>query len=394
MPETTDSTASSKNESALVDISSVENNSSEHPYMGFDDTVQDQVRDLARSLTQLSSIHQSESNVDVSSSHLGSDSQSIYSTGLPGINPVYTSPDTPGYNEKLDPTSDNFSSTAWVKNMANIAKSDPDFYKPYSLGCVWKNLSASGDSADVSYQSDVINMPWKIITFFYRMVAPRREGDTFQILKPMDGILNAGELLVVLGRPGSGCTTLLKSISSNTHGFEVSKDSTISYSGLSPKDIRKHYRGEVVYNAESDIHLPHLTVYQTLLTVARLKTPSNRIKDVTREDYANHVTEVTMATYGLSHTRNTKVGNDLVRGVSGGERKRVSIAEVSICGSKFQCWDNATRGLDSATALEFIRALKTQATIADSTATVAIYQCSQDAYDPVSYTHLDVYKRQ
>ena len=120
---------------------------------------------------------------------------------------------------------------------------------------------------------------------------------------------------------------------------------------------------------------------QTLYNVALLSTPSNRIKGVSREDFAKHVTEVAMATYGLSHTKNTKVGNELVRGVSGGERKRVSIAEVTICGSRFQCWDNATRGLDSATALEFIRALKTDTDLSGSAGVVAIYQCSQDAYD-------------
>ncbi|KAK6871843.1 Multidrug resistance protein CDR1 [Candida tropicalis] len=90
---------------------------------------------------------------------------------------------------------------------------------------------------------------------------------------------------------------------------------------------------------------------------------------------------VYMATYGLSHTRNTSVGNDFVRGVSGGERKRVSIAEASLSGANIQCWDNATRGLDAATALEFIRALKTSAAILESTPLIAIYQCSQDAYD-------------
>ena len=68
-------------------------------------------------------------------------------------------------------------------------------------------------------------------------------------------------------------------------------------------------------------------------------------------------------------------------GVSGGERKRVSIAEASLSGANVQCWDNATRGLDAATALEFIRALKTSAAILDATPLIAIYQCSQDAYD-------------
>ncbi|CAL9735807.1 pleiotropic ABC efflux transporter of multiple drugs [Monosporozyma servazzii] len=352
----------------------------QHPYTGLDEQ---EIRSLARSLTRQSFNAGSNNNNNNNSNDIEShaDTQSIFSKDLPGVNPVYATPDAEGYDPRLDPASEKFSSKAWVQNMANLVSTDVDFYKPYSLGCTWKNLSATGESADVTYQSTFANLPIKIVSGLYRKVSPLNKTPKFQILKPMDGCLNPGELLVVLGRPGSGCTTLLKSISSNTHGFDISKDSTIWYNGLTPKEIRKHYRGEVVYNAESDIHLPHLTVYQTLFTVARLKTPQNRIKGVSREDWAHHATQVTMATYGLSHTKNTKVGNDLVRGVSGGERKRVSIAEVSICGSKFQCWDNATRGLDSATALEFVRALKTQAEIANSTATVAIYQCSQDAYD-------------
>lgn len=345
-------------------------------YQGFDSKSQERVKQLARTFT-----NQSVAN-SIGQSNAGDEIQSYFSSLTnKGVNPLFVDESDPLYNAQLDPNSDNFVSAAWVKNMANIAFADPDYYKPYSLNCCWKNLSASGASTDVAYQSTVANSPTKMLGMLYRAIRPAKEGDSFEILKPMDGIINAGELLVVLGRPGSGCTTLLKSISSNTHGFKISKDSQISYEGLSPADIKNHFRGEVVYNAEADIHLPHLTVYQTLLTVARLKTPSNRIKGVEREAWANHVTEVAMATYGLSHTRNTKVGNDLVRGVSGGERKRVSIAEVTICGSKFQCWDNATRGLDSATALEFVRALKTQASLSKTAATVAIYQCSQDAYD-------------
>ncbi|CCK68828.1 ATP-binding cassette multidrug transporter PDR5 KNAG_0B03870 [Huiozyma naganishii CBS 8797] len=347
--------------------------SSLHPYEGITHGVEDQVRDLARSLTN-QSLQETHSNASVP------DNRSLFSSA-DGLNPVFSNVETPEYDERLDPNSENFSSVAWVKNMTKLANNDPDYYKPYSLGCVWKNLIASGQSSDIEYQSTVLNLPLKTAQEVYRTLRPPPESELFQILKPMSGYLDPGELLVVLGRPGSGCTTLLKSISCNTHGFNISKDSVISYNGLSPKEIKKHYKGEVVYNAEADIHLPHLTVFETLYTVARLKTPQNRVKGVDRDSWARHVTDVSMATYGLSHTRNTKVGNDLVRGVSGGERKRVSIAEVTICGSKFQCWDNATRGLDSATALEFIRALKTQATILNAAATVAIYQCSQDSYE-------------
>lgn len=109
------------------------------------------------------------------------------------------------------------------------------------------------------------------------------------------------------------------------------------------------------------------------------------------------ILDAVMAMYGLSHTINTRVGNDFMRGVryilrtnflnssqwncSGGERKRVSIAETSLAGAPLQCWDNSTRGLDSATALEFIRTLRLQTEFVGATALVAIYQASQHAYD-------------
>lgn len=97
--------------------------------------------------------------------------------------------------------------------------------------------------------------------------------------------------------------------------------------------------------------------------------------------YANHMRDVIMATYGISHTINTKVGNDFIRGVSGGERKRVTIAEASLSGAPLQCWDNSTRGLDSANALEFCKTLKLATNLGGATALVAIYQASQSCYD-------------
>lgn len=88
-----------------------------------------------------------------------------------------------------------------------------------------------------------------------------------------------------------------------------------------------------------------------------------------------------MAVYGLSHTYNTKVGDDFVRGVSGGERKRVSIAEMALSGSPLAAWDNSTRGLDSATALTFTKSLRQTANLVGSSHAVAIYQASQAIYD-------------
>lgn len=91
--------------------------------------------------------------------------------------------------------------------------------------------------------------------------------------------------------------------------------------------------------------------------------------------------DVIMAMFGISHTKNTIVGNDFIRGVSGGERKRVSIAEACLSNAPLQCWDNSTRGLDSANAIEFCKTLRMQADINGTTACVSLYQAPQAAYD-------------
>lgn len=149
-----------------------------------------------------------------------------------------------------------------------------------------------------------------------------------------------------------------------------------------PKDaIKKTFRGEIIYSAETEDHFPHLTVGETLKFAALSRTPENRLPGVTREQHAEHTRDVIMASFGLLHTMNTLVGNDYIRGVSGGERKRVSIAEVCLNGSSLQCWDNSTRGLDAATALEFIKNLKDSSEISDAAIFVSLYQASQDAYD-------------
>jgi ATP-binding cassette subfamily G (WHITE) protein 2 (PDR) len=156
--------------------------------------------------------------------------------------------------------------------------------------------------------------------------------------------------------------------------------------GIPQGTMLKSFKGEVVYNQEVDKHFPHLTVGETLAFAAACRTPQTRLWDSTRKEYVMHMRDVVLAVFGLSHTINTKVGNDFVRGVSGGERKRVSIAEMALSGSPIACWDNSTRGLDAATALEFVRALRTTADLLGPCHAVAIYQASQDIYDQFDKT--------
>lgn len=166
-----------------------------------------------------------------------------------------------------------------------------------------------------------------------------------------------------------------------THGFWLDQGTDIQYQGISWDEMHSRFRGEVIYQAETEIHFPQLTAGETLLFAAKARAPSNRLPGVSRDQYALHMRDVVMTVLGLSHTMNTQVGNEYIRGVSGGERKRISIAETTLCGSPLQCWDNSTRGLDSSTALEFVRTLRTSTKYTGSTAVVAIYQAGQAIYD-------------
>ncbi|MCP8717949.1 MAG: pleiotropic drug resistance family ABC transporter [Asgard group archaeon] len=343
-------------------------NHSINEYHGFDAHATEDIQNLARTLSHNSFKDDSSAGLMKYLSHMSE---------VPGVSPFAEEE----INEQLNPDSDKFNAKFWVKNMRKLVDSDPDYYKPSKLGIAYRDLRAYGVANDSDYQPTVTNGLWKAIVEGIRFFQKEDESRCFNILKPMDAIMKPGELTVVLGRPGAGCSTLLKTIAAQTYGFHIGKESKITYDGLTQDDIKKHYHGDVIYSAETDIHFPHLTVGDTLEFAARLRTPQNRGEGIDRETYAKHMASVYMATYGLSHTRNTSVGNDFVRGVSGGERKRVSIAEASLSGANIQCWDNATRGLDAATALEFIRALKTSAAILESTPLIAIYQCSQDAYD-------------
>ncbi|CAG79546.2 ABC-2 type transporter-domain-containing protein [Yarrowia lipolytica] len=293
----------------------------------------------------------------------------------PDVNPYVEASAEP----ELDPWSGEFNSRKWIKTVLGLKERFGNS-KGITAGVSFKNLGAYGYGSRSDYQKTFLNVIVATGDLLRSAIGAKRTSK-IQILRKCDGLVLPGETCVVLGRPGSGCTTFLKSIACETYGFHVEEETQWNYQGV-PRDVMtKHCRGEIVYNAEHDIHFPHLTVGQTLMFAALARTPRNRVLGVTREQYARHTRDVTMATLGLSHTINTKVGSDLVRGVSGGERKRVSIAESVVCGAPLQCWDNSTRGLDAANATEFIRSLRLSAQMTGASMFVSLYQASQEAYD-------------
>ncbi|PHH53809.1 ZEB2-regulated ABC transporter 1 [Ceratocystis fimbriata CBS 114723] len=279
---------------------------------------------------------------------------------------------------ELDPASPSFNLSKWMQSFVQALKNEN--IQRTSSGVSYSNLSVTGTGDAIQMQHTVASFlagPVMAVNHMLRgtPTPPKR------ILRKFDGLLNPGELLVVLGRPGSGCSTLLKTICGEMHGLQQGDESVISFNGVPQTRMVKEFKGEAIYNQEVDKHFPHLTVGQTLEFAAAVRTPAVRPHGLSRDEFCKYAAKVVMAACGLSHTYNTKVGNDFIRGVSGGERKRVSIAEMMLAGSPVSAWDNSTRGLDSATALKFVQSLRFAADFSGGTHLVAIYQASQAIYD-------------
>lgn len=279
----------------------------------------------------------------------------------------------------LDPNSDQFNAKQWAKAFYKVRQESLDGNAPKTTGIAFQNLNVYGFGTDTDFQKSVGNIFLDAITWVKKAFNKKQE--RVDILYDLEGVVHSGEMLCVLGPPGSGCSTFLKTVAGDTHGFHIQETSTLNYQGIHPEQIRTAFRGEAIYTAEVDHHFPQLTVGDTLYFAAAARCPKNIPAGITREEYVEHLRDVTMAMFGISHTKNTRVGDDFVRGISGGERKRVTIAEASLSYSPLQCWDNSTRGLDSANAVEFCRTLRTQADVMGCTSCVAIYQAPQDAYD-------------
>ena len=194
------------------------------------------------------------------------------------------------------------------------------------------------------------------------------------ILHDFTGVVRDGEMMLVLGRPGSGCSTFLKVIANNREGYaEVVGD--VTYGGISAAEERKRYRGEVNYNPEDDQHFPTLNVWQTLKFSLLNKTKKREKGDIPV------IINALLKMFGISHTRYTLVGNEYVRGISGGERKRVSIAETLATKSTLVCWDNSTRGLDASTALDYANSLRVMTDVSNRTTLVTLYQAGEGIYE-------------
>ncbi|KAG1784825.1 uncharacterized protein HD556DRAFT_1461475 [Suillus plorans] len=207
--------------------------------------------------------------------------------------------------------------------------------KGRELSVMFKDLRIVGVSARASLQLTIGSMlnPAAIL----RNTSAMCNQPVRDIFSGFEGIVAPGEMLRYSSR--TTWFRLQHVPIANQCGEYHAIQSEVCYDFFTPKDIARQYRGDVIYCPDDDVHFPTLTVEQTLSFAIKTRTPHARFIDQTREQFNRDVVDILVRIFGLRHARNTVVGDAAIRGVSGGEKKRVSIAEALSCRALIGAWD-------------------------------------------------------
>ncbi|KAI9487865.1 MAG: ABC-2 type transporter-domain-containing protein [Benjaminiella poitrasii] len=278
--------------------------------------------------------------------------------------------------EEGESTSEDFNLDEFLHGISR--EKDANGHKRKHLGVSWKNLHVEGLGADAYTIPNFFSHTFSLLQFW--KFFQKNKGSKKVIIDNLTGCCKDGEMLLVLGRPGAGCTSFLKVIANMRDSYTyIGGD--VSYGGIDPKTFAQKYRGQVCYNEEEDQHYPTLTTKQTLQFALRTKTPGKRMPGETKGEFVDRILYLLGSMLGLTKQMNTMVGNAFVRGLSGGERKRLSIAEQMTTSSTINCWDCSTRGLDAASALDYVRSLRIMTDIFDITTIATLYQASNSIFN-------------
>nr|B6RAL1.1 RecName: Full=ABC transporter patM; AltName: Full=Patulin biosynthesis cluster protein M [Penicillium expansum]ABN48540.1 ABC transporter [Penicillium expansum]AIG62140.1 ABC transporter [Penicillium expansum] len=241
---------------------------------------------------------------------------------------------------------------------------------PDDTGVVFDKISAVGSGTGSQDAPTVTSAAQSAFGLLSPLQNRQRKQYSRPILSGFSGTINPGEMLLVLGKPGSGCTTFLKTLSGLWDEYkEIQGELTLG--GHPLLDVMKQRPQDILFCAESDDHFPTLTVAETL----RFATRARCGPQVSAREIDTMVTQLAKLV-GLGNVLNTKVGDAKIRGVSGGERRRVSLAEALATCARLICLDNPTHGLDSSTAVEFMEMMREWTTQSRCVAAMSVYQAS------------------
>lgn len=223
----------------------------------------------------------------------------------------------------------------------------------HSDGAETAGLSLQGvDAVDVVVQNLSLSIDISPTGFSALKASLTKKTSAAQDYKTIINNVNAhmtcGSLTAIIGGSGSGKTSLLNSMSHRMTGGRLKSTGTVLYNG-DPKLTRIRS----AYVMQQDILLPSLTVRETLLYAAELRLPPP-----TTSAERRRVVEDVILELGLKDCANTRIGNSIHKGCSGGEKRRTSLGVQMLANPSVLFLDEVTTGLDATSAFQLIRTLK------------------------------------
>jgi len=177
--------------------------------------------------------------------------------------------------------------------------------KAKRIGVLWRGLEVRGVGGVRNY---VKTFPRAFVDFFdvYSVVRSLlgfgKKGTEVSILRGFRGVAKPGEMVLVLGKPGSGCTTFLKAVANQRFGY-TAVNGEVLYGPFDHSTFGKRYRGEAVYNGEDDVHHPTLTVGQTFDFALETKIPGKRPAGLSRSEFKEKVINLLLKMFNIEVSR-------------------------------------------------------------------------------------------
>lgn len=213
-----------------------------------------------------------------------------------------------------------------------------------AVDVVVQNLSLNIDLSPTGFSAFKASLTKRTFT--------AQRGERYKtIINNVNAHMPCGSLTAIIGGSGSGKTSLLNSMSHRMSGGRLKTLGSVLYNGDSKlTSIRS------AYVMQQDILLPSLTVRETLFYAAELRLPSPTTLDERRQ-----VVEDVILELGLKECADTRIGNSIHKGCSGGEKRRTSLGVQMLANPSVLFLDEVTTGLDATSAFQLIRTLKTLA---------------------------------
>ncbi|KAH9666423.1 ABC transporter G family member 40 [Citrus sinensis] len=206
------------------------------------------------------------------------------------------------------------------------------------------------------------------------------------ILKDVSGIIRPGRMTLLLGPPASGKTTLLLALAGKLDS-SLRVSGRVTYNGHDMDEFVP--QRTAAYISQHDNHIGEMTVRETLAFSARCQGVGSRyemLSELSRREKAAGIKpdpdiDVFMKILGLDVCADTMVGDEMLRGISGGQKKRVTTGEMMVGPAQALFMDEISTGLDSSTTFQIVNSLRQSIHILKGTTLISLLQPAPETYD-------------